>query len=383
MELKGFKNCKIYVYNKGIVQTSLKIAEGKIGDINDKINTEGFLELKDNLIVIPGFVDKHIHGANASDFMNPTYKDIKNILTAIPKEGTTSCLATTMTQSFEKIEESLQNISSFMELKEKGTEILGIHLEGPFISPKHAGAQPISYIQKGNPDIFDKFNQAGGNHIKQVTLACEESDLDFVRYLKSKGVVASLGHTDSSYDMALKAIEAGASSTSHTFNAMRGIHHRDIGVVGAGLLQDEVSCELICDFIHVSIPAIQLLYKNKPKDKICLITDAMEAKYMPEGSYQLGGQKVIVKENAARLENGVLAGSTLKMNEAVRNFIKATGASMTEAIDCATISPAKCIGMENRKGSIEIGKDADFTIIDKDFNVYMTVCRGEIVYSKL
>lgn len=382
MKMNGFKNSNIYVAGKGIIKASLYFEDEKIKEIGKNISKNNLLELEDHLFVVPGFIDKHIHGANGADFMNPTNQDITKVLTSICKEGTTSCLATTMTQSIENIEASLRNIASYIQTKPSGVEILGIHLEGPFISPKHAGAQPKEYIISCDVDMFKRLNQTALNTIQQVTIAYEENGEALTKYLTERGIISSLGHTDCTYDLACEAVQYGACSVSHMFNAMRGFHHRDGGVIGAGLFNDNLSCELICDLIHVSKPVVQLLHKNKAKDKICLVTDSMEAKWMPDGTYQLGGQKVIVKGNEARLEDGTLAGSTLKMNDAIRNFMKATGIPFTEAIDCATINPAKCLHIEDKKGSIEVGKDADFVVIDKDFNVYMTICRGEVVYSR-
>lgn len=382
MKLKGFSDSNIYVFGKGIIKTSLAIKEGKIASIDENCKAEDFLHLDKECIVIPGFVDKHIHGANGSDFMNPSQEDLQNILSAIAKEGTTSCLATTMTQSLPNINKALENVSKYIQKNPSGVEILGVHLEGPFISKKVAGAQPVEYIISYDKAVLDSLNQKTNQKIKQITLACEENGVSIIPYLTQCGVTVSLGHSYCTYEQAHEAIEAGASSISHMFNAMSAIHHREIGLVGAGLLENKVSCELICDLIHVSSPAISLLLKNKGLSKVCLITDSIEAKYMPDGNYKLGGQDVFVKNSEARLKDGTLAGSTLKMNDAVRNFMNATGVSLIEAVDCATINPARCIHVDDRKGSIEIGKDADFVVVDKDLNVLMTICRGEIVYSK-
>ena len=382
MSFLGFKNSKIYVYGKGIIETSLLINNGKIEMIGE-INTDELIQLPDNLIVLPGFVDKHIHGANHADFMNPTKDDLKKITDAIAREGTTSCLATTMTQSMEAIKSAVKNIGEYINEKHEGVEILGIHLEGPFVSPKFAGAQPLEYIVKCDIDQFNSINETSLNTVKQVSYACEENGLDFTTHLVNNGIVASIGHSNSDYATVVKAAGLGATSITHTYNAQKGLHHRDIGVVGAAMLDDRLSCELICDLIHVSPAAIKLLFKNKGKDNICLITDSIEAKYMPDGEYSLGGQPVFVKDNAARLENGTLAGSTLKLNEGVRNFMNTVNISLNEAVDCATINPAKVLGIADRKGSIELGKDADLIVVDKDLNVYMTICRGNVVYSKL
>ena len=382
MSFLGFKNSKIYVYGKGIIETSLLINNGKIEMIGE-INTDELIQLPDNLMVLPGFVDKHIHGANHADFMNPTKEDLKKITKAIAREGTTSCLATTMTQSMEAIKSAVKNIGEYINEKQEGVEILGIHLEGPFVSPKFAGAQPLEYIVKCDIDQFNSINEASLNTVKQVSYACEENGLNFTTHLVNNGIVASIGHSNSDYATVVKAADLGATSITHTYNAQKGLHHRDIGVVGAAMLDDRLSAELICDLIHVSPAAIKLLFKNKGKDNICLITDSIEAKYMPDGEYSLGGQPVFVKDNVARLENGKLAGSTLKLNEGVRNFMNTVNISLAEAVDCATINPARVLGIADRKGSIELGKDADLIVVDKDLNVYMTICRGNVVYSKL
>lgn len=383
MKILGFKNSNIYVYGKGILESSLLIEDGKITEINSELNSNELIELPKNLFLIPGFVDKHIHGANNSDFMNPTKEDISNILSAIVKEGTTSCLATTMTQSLDNIKRAVKNIGEYIEEEHVGVEILGIHLEGPFVSPKFAGAQPREYIIKCNIDIMEEISKASLNHVKLVTYACEEEGLEFTKYLVDNNIVASIGHSNSSHKCMHEAVLLGASSVTHTYNAQRGLHHRDVGVLGTALLEESLNCELICDLIHVSEPAVKLLFNCKGKDKICLITDSMEAKYMPDGKYLLGGQDVFVKDNAAKLEDGTLAGSTLKLNEGVRNFKKTLDLSFTDAIDCATINPARCLSIDDRKGSIEVGKDADLIVVDKDYNVYMTICRGNVVFSKL
>ena len=382
MDFIGFRDANIYVEGVGIVRTSMSVENGKIGMLGG-VRTEGLTRIPEDLIVIPGFVDKHTHGANNADFMNPTKEDIKKITSAIVQEGTTSCLATTMTQSMDNIKAAVKNIGQYIKENHDGVEVLGIHLEGPFISPKFAGAQPLNYIIPCDVEVIKEINEASLNTIKQVSFACEENGLEFTKYLAENKIVASIGHSNSDHETVIKAADLGATSVTHTYNAQRGIHHRDIGVVGSAMLDDRLQSEIICDLIHVSPAAIKLLYKNKGKDGICLITDSMEAKYMPDGQYSLGGQPVFVKENSARLENGTLAGSILKLNEGVRNFMNTVGISFTEAVDCATINPARNLGIDDRKGSIMLGKDADLAVVDKDFNVYMTICRGKVVYSKL
>ena len=178
-------------------------------------------------------------------------------------------------------------------------------------------------------------------------------------------------------------MKCGLSSITHTFNAQKPLHHREVGTVGSALLFDELNCEAICDTIHLSIPAIKLLIKNKPHDKFTLITDAMRAKHLPDGESELGGQKVIVKNGEARLENGVLAGSILKMNDAIKNLVTKCGVSITDAIDFATANPAKNLNIYGKKGSISLGKDADLTVIDNNFNVLLTLRNGKIIFKTI
>ena len=265
----------------------------------------------------------------------------------------------------------------------EGAEVLGIHLEGPFISTKHIGAQPLDYVANPSIEVFDEYNKASGLNIKIVSMSPETEGADkLIAYLSSQGIVASAGHTDAGYNDIAKAIENGLSNITHTYNAQKGLHHREIGTVGSAMLFDSLNCEAICDTIHLSIPAIKLLIKNKPHDKFTLITDSMRAKHLSDGISELGGQKVIVKNGEARLENGALAGSILKMNDAVKNLVEKCDVNFTDAIDFATINPAKNLKVDNERGSIKEGKKADFAVLNKDFSVALTIRDGKIVYKR-
>ncbi len=378
-ELKGFKG-KIYVEGSGIIETTVAIENGKIS----AIGVEGdFVELKDNQILVPGFIDKHIHGANHSDSMYPTQKDVHNIATAIAQEGVTSYLGTTMTQSIENITLALENLNEYIKKDVKeGAELLGIHLEGPFINKKYKGAQPEQYIIDCDVELFKKFEAASGNNFKQVSLAYEKNGIELTKYLASKKIVASLGHTDATAQQVLEAEKDGATSLTHAYNAMKPLHHREAGTIGGALLADNIYVEIIADLVHVSKEAIQILYKAKSTDKIVVITDAMEAKHLPDGKFQLGGQDVFVSNNEARLASGALAGSVLRMDDGIRNLKNVLNIPLEEAIDFATINPARNIYVDDRKGSIAVGKDADFAIIDEDINVYQTVRQGQVIYTK-
>lgn len=378
--MKGLKNVTAYVAGKGLVKTDIAfedgkiVAIGKLDDVEPIFDTDG--------VVLPGFIDEHIHGAGGADAMDGTEQALQTISEYVAKEGTTGFLATTMTQSPENIGKALKNVKTVREKGEyKGAEILGVHLEGPFISPKHVGAQPLEYVAKPAPETFDKYNEISGGNIKVVTLAPEvEGGLDLVKHLAKIGVVASIGHTGAKFSDVEAAVAAGATNVTHTYNAQTPLHHREAGVVGAAMLIDELNCEMICDTIHVSVPAIKIFVKNKPHDKFTLITDAMRAKGMPDGLSELGGQQVFVKNGEARLSDGTLAGSVLKMNVAVKNLVEKVGVSFTDAVDFASANPAKNLGLYDERGSIEVGKRADFAVMDKDYNILCTVIGGKVVY---
>lgn len=379
-KINGFTNCNILT-EEGLFKTSLEIENGKIKKIGE---FEEGIRLDEEYLVLPGFIDQHVHGAAGSDAMDGTRKDLLNIANALASEGTVAFLATTMTQSEKNITNALECINEYKKenLKE-GAEVLGVHLEGPFISLKHVGAQPKEYVAKPDVEVFKKYQEASGNNILLVSLACEEEGAsDLIEYLVQTNVVASIGHTDSCFKDVDLAIKSGAKNITHTFNAMKPLHHREIGTVGSALLFDSLNCELICDGIHVSRPAINLLKKCKPSDKLTLITDAMRAKHMADGEWELGGQAVFVKNGEARLVDGTLAGSVLKMNNAVKNFMEFTNASLMEAVKCATLNPAKNLGIDNVLGSIKEGKNASFVVVDKNMNVILTIRDGYVVFEK-
>ncbi|MFA7367633.1 MAG: N-acetylglucosamine-6-phosphate deacetylase [Bacilli bacterium] len=380
--IKGFNQVNVYVEGMGIVRKTVKVENGKIVSISDEID-DTLETLKEDQILVPGFIDKHIHGANHSDGMYDTEEDILNIATTIAKEGVTSFLVTTMTQTEEKIDAALSNIRKYINSnKTEGAEAIGIHLEGPFICTKYKGAQVEECIVPCDVDTFKHYQEISGNNIKQVTLAYEENGKELVKYLKSQNIVASIGHTNATSDEAFEGFEMGITSATHTYNAMRGIHHREVGTLGAVLLADSVYAELIPDLVHVSQNAIKLLFKCKGKDQVIAITDGIESKHLPEGTYHLGGQEVFVKNGEARLHDGTLAGSTLFMNTGLLNLKNVMGLTLEETVDLATKNPAINLDVYNKKGSIKVGKDADFAVIDNNFNVYMSINRGNIIFKK-
>ena len=360
------------------------IENGKIKEVAASIETMADIQINDDgrkWIIVPGYIDVHIHGASGFDTMDATPEALNGLASALPCEGTTSFLATTMTQSNNAISKALINASLF-QAEDNQAEMLGVHLEGPFISPDRAGAQPLEHIVKPSSSLFKEWQKLSGNRIKLVTIAPEiEDGLAFIVELNETGVIASIGHSDASAEFITKAVEAGARHVTHLYNQMSPFHHREPGVVGASLLEDDLTVELIADYIHSHPKALDFAFRQKTAQRIILITDAMRAKGLQPGIYDLGGQNVLVSNNEARLGDGTLAGSVLTMEIATKNMKFATGCTLSEMVAMTSTNAAKQLGLSN-KGRIEPGKDADLTIIDENWNVQMTICRGNIAYTR-
>ncbi len=264
--LKGFCQANVYVEGQGIVKKTIRVENGKISKICDCKDVEGLVKLSDDLIVVPGFIDEHIHGSANFDGMDPVQDGLRTISKTIASEGVSSFLITTMTEPVDHIEKAIVNAKTFIENNEYvGAKALGMHLEGPFISKKHKGAQLESAILPCDVKLFKHFQELSNNHIKMITIAYEENGKELANYLRDNKIVASIGHTDATSDQTLEGIKEGITCATHMYNAMKPLHHREAGVVGAALLSDDIRCELICDLIHISPNAIKLLYKCKGK----------------------------------------------------------------------------------------------------------------------
>lgn len=340
------------------------------------------IDLHPDFIISPGFIDIHIHGAAGADVMDGTAKALSTIAQALPSEGTTSFLATTITQEVQQIESALKTTAEFFSSPGE-SEMIGIHLEGPFINKSKAGAQPDAHILKPNIPLLSRWRKISGNKIKMITYAPENDlDLSFIKYIAHHQMIAAIGHSDGSYKEIERAANNGASHITHLFNGMRGMHHREAGAAGAALLLDSLTNEIIADGYHICPEMVSLALKMKGLERIILITDSMRAKYLQDGHYELGGQKVFVADGMAKMVDGTLAGSILKMNEAVRNMMDFSGLNVVEAIQLASANPAKKLGLFHRKGSIAPGKDSDLVVLDPTMNVVLTICRGEISYER-
>lgn len=360
------------------------LEDGKISRAAEKIDAQADIHVDAagrNWTAVPGFIDVHIHGAAGFDAMDATPEALRGIAGALPKEGTTSFLATTMTQSDGAISAALQNIKDF-HAQEGQAEMLGVHLEGPFISDKRAGAQPIEHIAEPSYPLFRKWQKLSGGQIRLVTMAPEAANgLTFIKHLAEDHVIASIGHSDATLEEVQTAVRSGASHVTHLYNQMSPFHHRNPGVVGAALMEDSLSVEVIADFIHSHPTSVSLAFRQKGAEKLILITDAMRAKGLDPGVYDLGGQDVQVTKKDARLADGTLAGSILTMETAVKNVQSITGCSLNDIVSMTSANAAKELGLSN-KGRLQDGADADVVILDEDFNVQLTICRGTIAYKK-
>lgn len=373
------KNCNI-IYLDKIELGSVLIEDGKIKEINpESISNDLDIIDGNGLYLSPGFIDVHIHGAGGYDTMDGTFNAINEISKTIIKHGTTSFTPTTMTVSIEDINKSMISIK---EAKDNGTDgaiVLGAHLEGPFISPKAIGAQNPNYLVEPTIENFNAMVKNAEDAVVSITIAPEiPGAKELIKILSEKGIVCSIGHTKATYEEAIDGIKCGCSHSTHLFNAMTGFTHREPGVVGA-IFDTDITTETISDGIHISYPSLRIAYKQKTSDKVLLVTDAMRACCMPDGMYDLGGQDVVVKDSAARLLSGNLAGSILTLDKAVKNVYENTDMPLYEVIKMATLNPAKHCKVSHKKGLIKEGYDADLVLFDENINIKKVIVSGKTI----
>lgn len=334
--------------------------------------------------LLPGFIDVHVHGGFGGDFMDASRESYETITRFHASQGTTGMLATTVTASPEAIQAVLQASSDYMAASMPYTALFGVHLEGPFLSGKWIGAQNPAFLSAPRIDWLEQWSAEYPGLIKIVTLAPEnEGALEAISWLAGHGIVAACGHTDATFAIMEQAADAGLTHAVHTFNAMRPLHHREPGTVGAVLTDRRIYAELIADGHHVHPGAIRLLAASKPADKLILITDAMSAAGMPDGVYDLGGLPVYVNDGVARLQEGNLAGSSLTMISAFRYMLDNTDLSVIEVSRYASGNPARQLGMFSSTGSITVGKRGDLVLTDASFSeVRSTWVEGRLVFEQ-
>ncbi len=377
--MKSFRDINI-VFPDGVRKGNLSFDES--GFLSFEAGPEA-ITLPEGVYLAPGFIDEHIHGANGYDAMDGDPSSILKIASALVQEGVTSFLPTTMTESVPAIKKALVAIKDAKNIQKEGATIEGIHLEGPFISPVFKGAQAEENILLPDVPLLQEFVALSGNLVREVTFACERpGGKEFLKACLALGITPSLGHSNASGKEALAAFDEGLHSVTHLFNAQSRFHHRDVGIVGATLLRDGVKAEIIADFHHSSEEAVALLFKTKRKEDIVLISDSTEAKYMGEGAKaKLGSQEIHVQNGLALLDDGTIAGSILRLDDALRNVQKvAKGYSYSDLINLATLNPAMNLGLDDHIGSIAVGKEASFVLLDSSFHVLATFVKGKLVY---
>lgn len=329
---------------------------------------------------IPGFLDIHIHGAGGRDVMEATADALCTVTKKVAEFGTTSLLATTITACPDDTCLAAEGISRYIigqkPAQECCAEVLGIHFEGPFISKLRRGVHPAEWIQSPSADLLGRFLQSASGNARLLTIAPEVlGAAPCIKAARKAGVVISLGHTDANYEQARFAIAHGARSATHTYNAMRPFTHRDPGVIGAVLTSPEINAELIADGVHVAEGAMKLLLQSKGPERVILVSDGLSATGMPDGKYMLGDFEVTVTNGVCRNAAGVLAGSTLTLDRALRNIVN-LGVTLPDAVRMLTLNPASLLGMESRKGRLCAGADADILLLDQQLRVTNVWARG-------
>ncbi|MCM3746768.1 N-acetylglucosamine-6-phosphate deacetylase [Paenibacillus pasadenensis] len=366
------------------VKGSVTVKDGVIASVDAGEAAESGLPVIDGHggWLLPGFIDVHVHGGYGADFMDASREAYDTITKFHAEHGTTTMLATTMTESQERIRQALAAADDYRQSPMPHARLGGVHLEGPFISPDWMGAQNPEFRADPQLDWLKQWHADHPGLIKQLTLAPErEGALEMIAWLAEQGIAVAAGHTDAKYDVMEAAADAGLNSAVHTFNACRGLHHREPGTVGAVLTDDRIHAEVIADGHHVHDAIMRLLGRVKPDGKLLLITDAMSAAGLQDGQYELGGQAVTMKDGVCRLTvGGNLAGSTLTMENALKRFIAATGWTVPQASVLASANPAALIGLGDQTGSIAAGKWADLVLLTEELEVQRTWVGGLSVF---
>lgn len=368
-----------------VIEDKALLFDTKIVGIVDAAEIPANAEIIDaqNQYVIPGLVDMHIHGYLGEDASDGKYEGLKIMAEGVAKNGVTAFLPTTMTVSYDELRVAFDLIRKGMKesLTDEwmGAAIVGCNAEGPFINVNKKGAQAGEHVRKGDAAFLKEYEDV----IRVFTIAPEvEGNMDCIREIaQDTNILISMGHTAANYEQAKAGIDAGVRHVTHLFNAQTPLAHRDPGVVGAALTDDRVSTELICDTFHIH-PGVFQLVANAKGNQMVLITDCTRAGGLEDGEYTLGGQPIFVKGIECRLADGTIAGSVLKMNEAVRNVLANTNLSISEVVRLASLTPATRIGLGDVKGSIEVGKDADFAIVNDNIEVQQTILAGRTIYKK-
>ena len=358
----------------------IKVQNDKIIEIGENLSEDDVVFDMKGKYILPGFVDSHIHGANGTRVDDDVF-DYEAMLGFEATQGVTSLAVTTASSEYSKIIEKFNIINKLPKFPQ-GSKIMGIHAEGPFLNIKVKGAMNSKNVIPVDIEKFDEMYNAGKGLLKIITVAPEiDGAIELIKHADAKGVTVSMGHTDATFEEASLAIEAGAKSMTHTFNASRPINHREPGVLVASLNDDRVDCEVICDYVHVHPEVIKMIYKLKGADRISIISDSVTAAGIKVDKFYVGGIARYVKDGVVRLEDGTIAGSARTMADGVKNLIT-SGIPIEDVSKMASFNPARRLKVENQIGSIAVGKMADFAVLDNSYNVEATFINGTLVYQR-
>jgi N-acetylglucosamine-6-phosphate deacetylase len=376
------KNARIFDGKNFIKPGCILVEDGKIIRLCERLDDfEGDIIDAGDCIAAPGFIDIHIHGAFGYDTMDADLGSIYGMAKKISEHGITSFTPTTITARNKDIQASLSVIRQFIqENRDDCAEVLGVHLEGPFINPVKKAAMNPDYIQAASVDNYLNLIGEYKDIVKAVTIAPEtEGALELTAFLGKSGVNISLGHSCANFEEVGNAIKAGVTRATHVFNAMTGLHHREPGTAGGVLFSDDISCEIIADLIHVHYSVLKMIVKLKGSDRCILVSDSMMAAGLKDGDYNLGDVKVTVRNGIPRLADGNLAGSTLTLDRAIKNMVEKVNIPLEEALKMATYNPARLIGVGKEKGRILEGYDADIAILDRELDVNAVIKKGRLL----
>jgi len=392
---------KIKLTNGRVITTQRIISDATVLIVDNKISEigAGDIECPDAQVIdvegkyiSPGFIDIHIHGGGNHDFMDGSVDAFLAIAETHAKYGTTAMVPTTLTSEKENLLNTLSLYEEANRINSKGSQFLGMHLEGPYFAMNQRGAQDPRYIRNPDPKEYEEVISKS-SCISRWSAAPElPGSLEFGRYLRENGILAAIAHTDAVYEEVVDAVECGYSLATHLYSGMSGVTrrnaHRYAGVIESAFIIDSMDVEVIADGIHLPAPFLRLIYKIKGPDRIALITDAMRGAGMPPGESILGnkdsGLKVIIEEGVAKLpDRTAFAGSVATADRLVRNMIELADVPLVEAVKMMSITPARIVGVDSNKGSLMVGKDADIVVFDEKINIFMTMVNGNIVYKNL
>ena len=373
------KGAEVYIDN-GFSRKTIEIIDSKtkIHDENYVLPDDGELVEASGKKIVPGFIDIHTHGGVGVDVNAANTDELEKIGEFFAKNGTTSWLCSVLTDTEEQTLWCIDQFNEYKKKKRKGSDLVGIHLEGPFLAKEYKGAMPEFLLRKFDIDLLKKYQERSGGNVRYLTVAPEVDGIaGGIKEITELGIAVSLGHSGADYETTMKAIENGATASTHTFNAMKLLHQHFPSIMGA-VMESDVYCEAICDGRHLHPGVVRLLIKTKGLNRVVAVTDSIMAAGLPDGKYKLGVNDVVVEEGDAKLaDTGVRAGSTLTQNVALLNLLKFTGRPLAEVLPILSENPAKLIGIYDRKGSIEDGKDADMVLLDEENKISEVFVMGQ------